>query len=124
MNKLQVSTSMKIQPGKLAEFKQVAAQMLSVTAARDTGTLQYDWFLNGDQTICVIREAYESSEALLAHLAHLDEALGKQPLKLLAYDHKAEAFGDPSPKLLTLTKGLALEYRASPSRAWTRKWKR
>lgn len=110
MSKLQTSTSMKIQPGKLDEFKQVAAQMLSVTAARDTGTLQYDWFLNSDQTICVIREAYESSEALLAHMAHLDEALGKRPLRLLAYDHKAEVFGDPSPKLLTVTQGLSVEW--------------
>jgi len=109
MSKLQTSTSMTIQPGKLAEFKRGAAQMLAVTAAGDTGTLQYDWFLNSDQTVCVIREAYESSEALLAHLAHLDEALGKRPLRLLAYDHKAQVFGDPSPQLLTLTQGLSVE---------------
>ena len=110
MNKLQISTSMNIQPGKLDEFKQRAAKMLSATAERDTGTLQYDWFLNSDQTICVIREAYESSEALLAHMAHLDEALGKRPLRLLAYDHKPEVFGDPSPKLLTVTQGLSVKW--------------
>lgn len=110
MSKLQTSTSMKIRRHKLDEFKQVAAEMLSATAERDTGTLQYDWFLNSDQTICVIREAYESSEALLAHMAHLDEALGKRPLRLLAYGHKAEVFGDPSPKLLTVTQGLSVKW--------------
>jgi len=110
MSKLQTSTSLKIRRHKLDEFKRVAAEMLLVTAERDTGTLQYDWFLNSDQTICVIREAYESSEALLAHLAHLDEALGKRPLGLQAYDHKVEIFGDPSPKLLKVTQGLSLKW--------------
>ncbi len=110
MDKLQVSTSMKIRRHKLDEFKQVAAEMLSVTAERDTGTLQYDWFLNSDQTICIIRETYESSEALLEHIAHLNDALGKRPLGLLAYAHKAEAFGDPSPKLLEVTQGANVKW--------------
>ncbi len=110
MSKLQTSISMRIRNDRLDEFKQVAAKMLSVTTQRDTGTLQYDWFLNSDQTMCVIREAYESSEALLAHIAHLDEALGKQPLVLLAYHHEAEVFGDPSPKLLTVTQGLSVKW--------------
>lgn len=109
MNKLQTSTFMKIQPGKLDEFVQAAAKMLSATAERDTGTMQYDWFLNSDQTICAIREAYESSEALLAHMAHLDEALGKRPLRLLAYDHQSEVFGDPSPELLAVIQGLPVK---------------
>lgn len=106
MDKLQTSTHMRIQPGKLDEFKQIAAQMLAVTEAKDTGTLQYDWFLNNEQTVSVIHEAYEDSEALLAHLAHLDEGLGKRPLRLLAFDHQAEAFGTPSEKLLVVTQGI------------------
>lgn len=110
MSKLQASATMKIRPHQLEEFKRVAAEMLSVVRQKDTGTLQFDWFLNSDQTICVTREAYESSEALLAHMAQLDEALGKQPLRLLAYDHQAQVFGDPSPKLLKVVQGASVQW--------------
>ncbi len=110
MNKLQTTTSMKIRSHQLDEFKRVAAEMLLVTGERDTGTLQYDWFLNSDQTLCVIREAYESSEALLDHIAHLDNALGKRPLRLLAYDHRAQGFGNPSPELLEVAQGASVKW--------------
>ncbi len=108
--KLQTSVSMKIRPHMLEEFKQVAAQMLAVTQEKDTGTLQYDWFLNREQTVCVIRETYESSEALLEHFAHLDQALGKRPLSQMAYDHSPEIFGRPSAELVERLQGLSVQW--------------
>ena len=74
--KLQLSARMKIREGKLEGFKQQAAICISQVKEKDPGTLQYDWFLNSDKTECEIREAYESSEALLAHVANLREPLG------------------------------------------------
>ena len=35
---------------------------------KDPGTLQYDWFQIARNTECEIREAYESSAALLARI--------------------------------------------------------
>lgn len=99
MNKLQLSAFMKIREGKLEGFKQQAAECISQTREKDTGTLQYDWFLSSDQTECEVREAFESSEALIAHWHNLDKALGKL-FEQFAYDNTIVIYGDPSPKLL------------------------
>ena len=62
--KLQLSARMKIREGKLDGFKRQAAVCISQVKEKDPGILQ-TWFLNTDKTECEIREAYESSEALL-----------------------------------------------------------
>ena len=69
--KLQLSARMKIREGKLEGFKRQAAVCISHVKEKDPGTLQYDWFLNSDNTEWEIRETYESSEALLAHRNNL-----------------------------------------------------
>ena len=74
--KLQLSARMKIREGKLDGFKRQAAICISQVKEKDPGALQYDWFLNNDKTECEVREAYKSSDALLAHLANLREPLG------------------------------------------------
>ncbi len=99
MNKLHVSARMKIRKGKLEGFKQQAAEIIRQTKEKDSGTLQYDWFLNSDQTECEIREVYESSEALAEHKHNLRKALGRL-FEEFAYDHNVAVYGDPSPQLL------------------------
>ena len=99
IKKLQISARMKIREGKLEEFKQQAAVCISQAKEKDPGTLQYDWFLNSDKTECEIREAYESSDALLAHRANLREALGVL-FEQYATDHSVVIYGDPSPELM------------------------
>jgi quinol monooxygenase YgiN len=98
-NKLQVSARMKIREGKLEGFKRQAAVCISQAKEKDPGTLQYDWFLNGDRTECEIREAYKSSEDLLAHVANLREPLGIL-FEQYATDHSVVIYGDPSPELM------------------------
>lgn len=97
--KLQVSAHMKIREGKLEGFKRQAAVCISQAREKDPGTLQYDWFLNSNKTECEIREAYESSEALLAHSANLREAL-RILFEQFATDHSVVIYGDPSPELM------------------------
>ncbi len=90
---------MKIREGKLEGFRQLAAECIRQTKEKDSGTLQYDWFLNSDLTECEIREVYESSEALAEHKHNLRKALGRL-FEEFAYDHTVVLYGDPSPQLL------------------------
>ncbi|MFQ6011864.1 MAG: antibiotic biosynthesis monooxygenase [Nitrososphaerales archaeon] len=99
MKKIQLSSMMKIRKGKLEGFTRQVAECISQTNNKDPGTLQYDWFLNNDQTNCEVREAFQSSEALIAHWHNLDEALG-QLFEKFAYDNTVVIYGDPSPQLL------------------------
>lgn len=90
------ATFPKIASGDLAEFKRLAAQALEVTKG-DAAALQYDWFFNADETECVVRETYENSDAILAHMADLGDLLGK--LVEAGGGLKIEAFGPVSPQL-------------------------
>jgi quinol monooxygenase YgiN len=103
MNKLHVSARMKIRDGKLEGFKQQAAECIRQTKEKDTGTLQYDWFLSSDQTECEIREVYESSEALAEHKHNLHKSLGRL-FEEFAYDHTVVLYGNPSPQLLEMAR--------------------
>jgi hypothetical protein len=80
----------------LAEFKRVASELLGITA-NEPGTLQYDWFMNEDETQCVVRETYASSDAVLAHIGNVGELLGT--IIQLGGGLELEVFGNPSDEL-------------------------
>jgi hypothetical protein len=82
----------------LEEYKLQIAEYLRQIKEKDTGTLQFDCFINDDKTECEIREAYESSEAALAHQDHLRE-LQRILFKKFA-PHSVTIYGNPSPELL------------------------
>jgi quinol monooxygenase YgiN len=107
--KLQLSAKMKIRPGMLERFKSQAAKCISEVKGKDTGTLQYDWFISSDNTECEIREAYENSDALLAHVENL-----REPLRILfekfATDHSIVFYGDPSAELLENAKSRRIDF--------------
>ena len=104
MSKLQVTARFTIHPGKLAEFKTVAAKCMQSVRDKDTGTLQYDWFFNEDETQCVVRETYRDSAAVFEHLGNLGETIDE--LTAVA-DMELEVFGSPTPELVAASKGLA-----------------
>jgi len=59
--------------GKLEEFKRLAAECMEIVRTQDTGTLQYEIYLNDDQSECIVLERYRDSEALIEHAAHLGD---------------------------------------------------
>jgi quinol monooxygenase YgiN len=66
----------KFHEGKLEEYKRLSAQAMEIVRTKDTGTLQYDIYLNDDQTECMVIERYRDSEALIEHGAHLGDLSG------------------------------------------------
>jgi quinol monooxygenase YgiN len=57
--------------GKREEYLRLAEQADALVAANEPGTLQYDLFLNYDQTECMIVERYRDSEAAMEHAANV-----------------------------------------------------
>ncbi len=80
----------------LAQFKQFAAQALDITKS-EAGNLQYDWFFNADETKCLVRETYASSDAVLEHMGNMGELL--EQLAQLGGGLEIEVFGEPSAEL-------------------------
>jgi len=56
-----------ILPGKLDDFRAVARDLIASTEP-EPGTLDYEWNLNEDHTICHIFERYRDSEAMIEHV--------------------------------------------------------
>ena len=57
----------KFHEGKREEYLRLAEQANAIVAAKDSGTLQYELFLNDDRTECMIVERYRDSEAAMEH---------------------------------------------------------
>jgi quinol monooxygenase YgiN len=112
MDSLQVSAKFPdIPTADLAEFKEVAAEALTITKS-EQGVLQYDWFFDDEETVCVVLETYQDSEALLAHIANVGDAFGR--LVELGGGCELEMFGEPSAQLLAATEGFDLSvFRSS-----------
>jgi quinol monooxygenase YgiN len=101
MNRIQVNARFtNISSSNLAAFKKAAADALEI-AKSEPGVLQYDWFFDDTQTVCVVRETYQDSQALLAHITTMGEALNT--LGQLGGGCELEMFGEPSPQLVDVT---------------------
>ncbi|MDE2092137.1 MAG: antibiotic biosynthesis monooxygenase [Gammaproteobacteria bacterium] len=75
MNELQGIARLKIHPGKLEDFKRLAAKCMDSVRTKDTGTLQYEWYFSGDYSECLVLERYRDSKALLEHMSNLGETM-------------------------------------------------
>jgi quinol monooxygenase YgiN len=98
MGELQSVARLKIHDGKLDEFKRLAAKCAELVRAKDTGTLQYEQYINIDNTECLVFERYRDSQALLDHLKNLGDTMAAI---LQTCSASGEICGTPSPKLMS-----------------------
>jgi quinol monooxygenase YgiN len=102
VSELQGIGRIKFHEGKLEEFKRLAARAMEIARQDDTGTLQYEVYLNHDESECIVLERYRDSEALMEHGAHLGE-LGQA---ILATGSGTSAcLGEPSAELRAILDG-------------------
>jgi quinol monooxygenase YgiN len=87
----------KLHEGKAEEFKRLSAQATEIVRTKDTGTLQYDVYLNDDQSECVVLERYRDSEAAVEHASNLGDLFGAV-LDTVTVVH-GELLGESSPEL-------------------------
>jgi quinol monooxygenase YgiN len=77
----------KLDAGKVEEFKRLTAECVEIARAKDTGTLQYEIYLSEDESEAIVLERYRDSAALLEHAANLGElgaaifATGRAPAR-------------------------------------------
>ena len=103
MNAIHVTARGAIREGKLEEFKALAADCMRMVRETDSGTLQYDWFLNEAHAESVVLESYRDSQSVLEHIANLGATMGAI---LTVCDWTFEVFGSPSPELVEAATGL------------------
>jgi quinol monooxygenase YgiN len=87
----------KFHDGKLDEYKRLSAQAMEIVKTKDTGTLQFDTYLNDDESECVIIERYRDSGALIEHAANVSDVSAKI-LSIVTVVH-GEVLGEASAEL-------------------------
>jgi quinol monooxygenase YgiN len=87
----------KFHEGKREEYMRLSARAAEIVRAKEPGTLQYDLYLNHDQSECMIVERYRDSAAAMAHAANLGDLFGAV-LATVSVVH-GELLGDPSAEL-------------------------
>ena len=87
----------KFREGKLEEFKRLSAQAMEMVRTKEPGTLQYDIYLNDDQSECVVLERYRDSEAAMAHVANLGDLFDAVFATVIVVH--GELLGEPSAEL-------------------------
>ena len=58
---------LEVNPDQTHELRSVMEEMVKVTRDDEPGTLNYEWFLNGDGTECHIYERYADATAAVVH---------------------------------------------------------
>jgi len=101
MNNLEVIARVKVRPGQLKGFKTQAAEILRLAQDKDTQTLRYDWFLNQEETVCEVHEAYLSEQGLIEHNQHV-VSVRDAWFRDFAFDHRMSVYGEISPHLSDL----------------------
>ena len=101
--------------GKREEYLRLSEEANAIVAAKDSGTLQYDLFLNDDQTECMIVERYRDSEAAIEHAENLGH-LFADVLATVEIVH-GELLGEPSAELRAKLAGSDVPVIFSPYRS-------
>ena len=95
---------MRILDGKLDEFKRVSAQARDIVRAKDTGTLQYDVFLNAAETEAIVLERYRDEASMMEHHENMNEG-GIMDAVMQTCTAEGEILGDVSATLAESLEG-------------------
>lgn len=99
-DRFQAMVHLKIRPGKLEEFKRIAADSIRQAQEKDTGTIHYDIFLDDNETEAVVYEEFVNPAAPLEHLANRGENFAGM---LVVVDMQAEVWSHSDPQLRAST---------------------
>lgn len=67
MGELQGIVRFTFHAGQVEEFKRVSAECLEIVRTQDDGTLQYDTYLDADESRAVVLERFRDADALILH---------------------------------------------------------
>jgi quinol monooxygenase YgiN len=93
MDEIKGIARVKFHPGKVEEWKRLTEQAMEIVRTRDTGTLQYEVFLNEDESEAVVYERYRDADAAIEHFSNISHLM--EPL-LATASITGEVLGTPN----------------------------
>ena len=96
MDEIKGIARIKFHPGKVEEWKRLTKQAMEIVRTKDTGTLQYEIFFNGDASEAIVFERYRDADAALEHFSNISQLMA--PIMATA-SVTGEVLGTPNAKM-------------------------
>jgi quinol monooxygenase YgiN len=98
-----------IEQGKIQEYKKLVQEMSKMVEAYEPDTINYQFYLNKDETKCTVFETYVNSEAALAHNNGIASQTILPNIFSLAKISRFDVYGSPSEELQKLLANFGAE---------------
>ena len=96
MDEIKGIARVKFHPGKVEEWKRLTEEAMEIVRTRDSGTLQYEIFLNEDESEAVVFERYRDADAAIEHFSNISHLM--EPI-LATASVTGEVLGTPNAKM-------------------------
>jgi quinol monooxygenase YgiN len=98
-NQIQFRAEFTIHEGKIEEYKKLVQDMSRVVEANEPDTINYQFYLNRDETKCIVYETYADSEAVFAHINGVASKTILPKIFNVSNISRFEVYGNPSEEL-------------------------
>lgn len=88
-----------VEEGKIKEFKKLVQDMSRVVEANEPDTINYKFYLNKDETKCIVNEIYANSEAVFAHNTGVASQTILPKIFNVSRISRFDVYGNPSEEL-------------------------
>jgi quinol monooxygenase YgiN len=99
MDEIKGIARVKFHPGKVEEWKRLSEEAMEIVRTKDSGTLQYEIFLNDDESEAVVFERYRDADAAIEHFSNISHLMA--PI-LATASVTGEVLGTPNAKMKAL----------------------
>ena len=98
-NQIHFRAEFTIEEGKIEEYKKLVQDMSRVVEANEPDTINYQFYLNRDETKCIVYETYSNSEAVFAHMNGVASQTILPKIFNVARISRFDVYGNPSEEL-------------------------
>ena len=98
-NQIHFRAEFTIEEGKIEEFKKLVQEMSRMVEANEPDTMVYQFYLNKDETKCIVHETYTNSEAVLAHNNSVASQTRLPKVFSVSRISRFDVYGNPSKEL-------------------------
>ena len=108
-NQMHFRAEFSVEQGKIEEYKKLIHEMSRIVEANEPDTINYQFYLNRDESKCSVHETYVNSEAALAHNNGVASRTILPRILSLAKISRFEVYGNPSKELQKLLASFGAE---------------
>ena len=103
-NQIDFRAEFTIEEAKIEEYKKLVQDMSRMVEANESDTINYQFYLNRDETKCIVHEKYANSKAVLAQNSAVASQTILPKIFSVATISRFDVYGNPSEELQKVLK--------------------